>query len=444
MAAVFSPTGALLSWPEKFKFDLKQNPTYLAYLPLAHIMELSVEVTLMYFGATLCYGSPHTLTPTGIKMKQTKPPQQGDAMAARPTLMVFAPAVLDKVYAKVNSNFAAASGLIQSIVKGGLAKGAAHYDRGGVGTTDCIAKLIFKKVQKLLGGRVQFALTGSAPLAPDVQRWVQTVFNAPCRQGYGLTETCAATCVSVAKDNTVSVVGPPQECACLRLRDWPEGGYFNDDVKNSAIGMRRGEILIGGPGVSKGYYVDPANPDPELVEKNQTDYIVIGGIRYFCTGDIGQFTPSGNVQIIDRKKDLVKLQQGEYVALSKVENVLKTSKYVELPMAYAASTESTCIALICPMAPALRALATSLGIPKETSHEDLCTKHKAVNEAVLADVQKCCKGKLVGFETPAKVILIADLWTVENDMLTAALKLKRKPIVDRHKADIEAIGYGLK
>ena len=123
--------------------------------------------------------------------------------------------------------------------------------------------------------------------------------------------------------------------------------------------------------------------------------MTIDGIRYFCTGDIGQFTPTGNLMIIDRKKvgepharpcmkacvdprahggcsavrvavadaahahacaisqDLVKLQMGEYVALSKVENVLKTCKYTQLPMVYASSTMSYCIALICPNIPKL-------------------------------------------------------------------------------------------
>ena len=70
-----------------------------------------------------------------------------------------------------------------------------------------------------------------------------------------------------------------------------------------------------------GYLVDPQNPDPDIVAKNKEDFVTIDGIRYFCTGDIGQITPAGNMQIIDRKKDLVKLQMGEYVALSKVRDI---------------------------------------------------------------------------------------------------------------------------
>ena len=78
--------------------------------------------------------------------------------------------------------------------------------------------------------------------------------------------------------------------------------------------MPRGEVLIGGPQVCVGYLVDAANPDPEVVAKNKTDFETDEhGIRWFRTGDIGQITEDGCIQIIDRKKDLVKLQQGEYV-----------------------------------------------------------------------------------------------------------------------------------
>merc|ERR1712078_280534 len=128
---------------------------------------------------------------------------------------------------------------------------------------------------------------------------------------------------------------------------------------------------------------------------NRDDFVTIDGIRYFCTGDIGQFNASGNLQIIDRKKDLVKLQQGEYVALSKVENAMKTSKFTALPMTYARSTMSYCIALICPNEPALQA------VPGAPAGADM-----TVIDAVEKDVLECCKkANLAKFEIPVKVIL---------------------------------------
>ena len=106
--------------------------------------------------------------------------------------------------------------------------------------------------------------------------------------------------------------------------------------------------------------------------------------------------------IIDRKKDLVKLQQGEYVALSKVENVLKLADAVELPMCYARSTESYCVALVCPSHAALRSLASSVGLDGDgASIEALCDE-RAVVEAVEQQCKAACKGKLTGFEVPTR------------------------------------------
>merc|ERR1712078_110577 len=116
---------------------------------------------------------------------------------------------------------------------------------------------------------------------------------------------------------------------------------------------------------------------------NRDDFVTIDGIRYFCTGDIGQYNKDGNLMIIDRKKDLVKLQQGEYVALSKVENVLKECPLVELPMCYARSTESFCVALVCPSHVALKALGESKGLGTDVAA--LC-----VNKEIIAEVSKQC------------------------------------------------------
>jgi long-chain acyl-CoA synthetase len=113
-------------------------------------------------------------------------------------------------------------------------------------------------------------------------------------------------------------VGPPTASTVIKLIDWPEGNYLLSDANKPDVMMPRGEVLIGGPMVCMGYLVDPAKPDAEVMEKNKKEFSTDAkGVRWFHTGDIGQITPDGQLQIIDRKKDLVKLQQGEYVALSK-------------------------------------------------------------------------------------------------------------------------------
>jgi len=99
-------------------------------------------------------------------------------------------------------------------------------------------------------------ITGSAPLSPEIQVFCQTVLRVPIRQGYGLTETCAGSCVGFWGDNAVSNVGPPTVCTVIRLADWAEGNYMNSDKGKPELGVRRGEVLIGGPSVSQGYYVN--------------------------------------------------------------------------------------------------------------------------------------------------------------------------------------------
>merc|ERR1719163_924877 len=108
-----------------------QNDVYLAYLPLAHIMEMVAEVCFLAFGAALGFGSPHTLTDTGVKLK--RPESNGDAPTLAPTFMVFAPAVLDKVYQGVNAKRDKMSGVAQTLFSWGLNSGNRHFERGTIG-----------------------------------------------------------------------------------------------------------------------------------------------------------------------------------------------------------------------------------------------------------------------------------------------------------------------
>merc|ERR1712218_342987 len=182
----------------------------------------------------------------------------------------------------------------------------------GIGAVGFVNKVVFSKVQGLLGGRLKAIGSGSAPLSATLHKTLQTVFAVPIRIGYGLTETTAVSVVGEWSDMDFGVCGPPTESCMLRLADWPEGGYMNSDIFNNEIAMPRGEVVVGGPLVTLGYYMDPANPDPELEKKNKEDYLVMDGQRWFRTGDIGQINRNGVLQIIDRKKDLWKGPQGEY------------------------------------------------------------------------------------------------------------------------------------
>jgi len=268
------------------------------------------------------------------------------------------------------------------------------------------------------------------------------------RAGYGITECMGVSTVAHMDDNAPRTLGAPLHSCCIRLRDWDEGGYLAADRTDPAVGMARGEVLVGGPTVTPGYFI----PKPDLSsgkeaqeaikyvqKRNAEDFVTIQGVRYMCTGDIGQITAEGNLQIIDRKKDLVKLQQGEYVALSKVEAALKNSPYVALPFVYAKPTMSYALAVINPAPEAVRKLAGEVGADASAGFAKLC-EDEAVVAAVLADVRARCKAAgLASFETPGKVLIVAEEFTIENGQLTTTMKLRRREIYKAHEAAIDRV-----
>ena len=199
----------------------------------------------------------------------------------------------------------------------------------------------------------------------------------------------------------------------------------------------RGEIVIGGGNVALGYY--------KLPEKTKEDFFTDGdGLRWFRTGDIGEMYPDGTLKIIDRKKDLVKLDFGEYVSLGKVESLLKTCPLVENICVYGDSLKSYCVALLVPDRNKLTCLAEKLGIvnegenrENEADFETLCANKDLVKN-VLAELR--AHGKKAGlekFELPASLTICTELWTPESGLVTAAFKLKRKPIQDYYQKELK-------
>lgn len=419
--------------PTMKKCGIGSDDVYCSYLPLAHIMEIVSEINLVSLGASMGYGNPHTLTDTGVKLKAGT---QGDLPLLKPTFVVFAPLVLEKIYNSISVKTSNLSGIKKMLFNWGIQSGISNFDNGHVGASWLYNTLVFKKIQAMVGGKLRFVITGSAPLDGEVHKFIQTALCAPVRQGYGLTETCAASVVQDIGDNTVSSVGPPLPSVCIKLIDWNEYKFSDKDDPN--IKKPRGEICIGGPTVSQGYLVDPENPDPAVEAKNKEEFFEEDGIRWFRTGDIGAVAENGTIAIVDRKKDLVKLQQGEYVALSKVEGVVKLVPLVENALCHADPKNKYCTVLVCPMLPALEAWGKDKGFKEDA--EGLCGKEELAKE-ILAAIGPIAKGKLAKFEIPTKVYVVppSRTWTPENDLLTAAMKLKRKPIEKAFASEIEAM-----
>lgn len=267
---------------------------------------------------------------------------------------------------------------------------------------------------------------GSAPLHPQTNMFCQLVFGAPIVQGYGLTETCAIGTVMSSEDCCLGRVGGPITSCEIKLCDWEEGNYLVSDTPNP-----RGEVAIAGPAVSAGYY-----KKEDLTAKSFRTGL--DGKVWFYTGDVAEIHPDGVLKIVDRKKDLSKLQGGEYVSLGKVESILSRCHFVERAMVYARSTHNYCVAVIMPNAASLRAIDAERFGPADPLELLVEDKH-ILKEVKKAMIDTCKASKMAKFEIPAQVLLVADDWTVENGLLTAAMKLKRQALKKKYDAELNKL-----
>uniref|UniRef100_A0ACB8FX58 Long-chain-fatty-acid--CoA ligase 4 n=1 Tax=Sphaerodactylus townsendi TaxID=933632 RepID=A0ACB8FX58_9SAUR len=401
---------------------LGPKDTYIGYLPLAHVLELTAEISCITYGCRIGYSSPLTLSDQSSKIKKGS---RGDCTVLKPTLMAAVPEIMDRIYKNVMSKVQEMNYIQKTLFKIGYDYKLEQIKRGY--DAPLCNLLLFKKVKALLGGNVRMMLSGGAPLSPQTQRFMNICFCCPVGQGYGLTETCGAGTITEVADYSTGRVGAPLVCCEIKLRDWQEGGYTNRDKPNP-----RGEIIIGGPNVSMGYFRNE--------EKTAEDFITDeNGQRWFCTGDIGEFHPDGCLQIIDRKKDLVKLQAGEYVSLGKVEAVLKNCPLIDNICAYAKSDQSYVISFVVPNQKKLTNLAEQKGVTG--GWVDICN-NPIMESEILKEIKEVAdKMKLERFEIPVKVRLSPEPWTPETGLVTDAFKLKRKELKNHYLNDIERM-YG--
>ncbi|KAM7379273.1 hypothetical protein PAMP_004838 [Pampus punctatissimus] len=382
--------------------NLNETDTYIGYLPLAHVLELSAELS------------------TKIK-KGSK----GDTSVLKPTLMAAVPEIMDRIYKNVMTKVEEMSKFQKTLFVLAYNYKMEQISKGY--STPLCDSLVFKRVRLLLGGNTRVLLSGGAPLSAATQRFMNICLCCPVGQGYGLTETCGAGTISEAWDYSTGRVGAPLVCSEIMLKDWEEGGYYGTDKPNP-----RGEILIGGPNVTMGYYKNEG--------KNREDFFVDEkGQRWFCTGDIGEFHPDGCLKIIDRKKDLVKLQAGEYVSLGKVEAVLKNCPFIDNICAYANSDQSYVISFVVPNHKQLMALAEQRQV--RGTWEEICNNSQMEKEVLRIITEAAISAKLERFEIPKKIRLSAEPWTPETGLVTDAFKLKRKELKTHYQEDIERL-YG--
>ncbi|XP_028816784.1 LOW QUALITY PROTEIN: long-chain-fatty-acid--CoA ligase 4-like [Denticeps clupeoides] len=402
---------------------LGPKDTYIAYLPLAHVLEMTAEISCVAYGCRIGYSSPQTLSDQSSKIKKGS---KGDCSVLRPTLMAAVPEIMDRINKNVMSKVQEMN-VMQRLLFNMAYSYKMEQLKKGYDTPLC--NMLFKKVRALLGGNVRMMLSGGAPLSSATQRFMNICFCCSVGQGYGLTETCGAGTITEVADYSTGRVGAPLICCEVKLRDWLEGGYTTQDRPRP-----RGEILIGGANVTMGYYRDESGMN--------SDFMVDGsGQRWFCTGDVGEIHADGCLQIVDRKKDLVKLQAGEYVSLGKVESALKSCSLIDNICAYAQSDQNYVISFVVPNQKKLTDLANQKDI--QGTWEEICT-HPVMEMEVLREIKEVSSSiKLQRFEIPLKVHLTPEPWTPETGLVTDAFKLKRKELKNHYLNHIERM-YGRK
>lgn len=400
-----------------------QRHTYMSYLPLAHVLALVAEFFFLAHGTLIGYSSPHTISDesTGIKRGQ-----RGDAVLLKPSVLASVPLVLDRIrkgiVQKIETNGPFISGLFNFIIDY-----KKFWTRKGF-TTPIINQTFCRLVSRMLGGRVKLIACGGAPLSPETHEFIQAILNANVVQGYGLTETTASATLMDAHDLDACVAGAPLKDVFIRLVDWEEGNYRVTDKP-----LPRGEVVIGGDCITAGYF--------KKSDQTAECYRVENGKRWFYTGDIGEMQANGNLKIIDRKKDLVKLHHGEYVSLTKVETELKGCEYVDNICVYGDSFKSYLVALVAPNPRALKKLAQSMN-KKNINMKELCDDKTIAKRVTEAIIEYAKSAGLQRVEIPTKYKLCHEEWLPDAGLVTAAMKIRRKNIQIFYQKDINNL-YGL-
>ena len=239
------------------------------------------------------YGNPKTLSDGSVRNCK------GDIRELRPTILVGVPAVWESVKKGIIAKVNQGSPVVRSMFWGALATKSFLLSSGlpGSGILDAI---VFKKIKDATGGRLRICMNGGGPIAKDTQHFISMAIT-PMIGGYGLTETTAMGALCDPMHWTDSALGDLPSSIEMKLVDFVDAGYY------ASHNPPQGEIWIRGDSVFGGYFDNEQETKESLTEDG-----------WFKTGDIGEFDKNGHIRIIDRKKNLVKTLNGEYIALEKV------------------------------------------------------------------------------------------------------------------------------
>jgi long-chain acyl-CoA synthetase len=390
---------------------------HLSYLPMAHVYERLVLQCGLARGAS-----------AGFYQGDVKKLVE-DIQVLRPTTFIGVPRVFQRIYDKVMQGVNESSWARKKLFYYAFNTKVEAMKKGE--ETPRLDALVFSKVAARFGGRVRMVVSGSAPLPPVVHQFLQVCLGCPVLQGYGLSETTATATVGHPADRNTGHVGFPTPCNELKLISVPEMEYTVDDVDAEGRPAPRGEVCIRGPNVFAGYYKNPQATESVFTKDG-----------FFMTGDIGRWNADGTLSIIDRKKNIFKLSQGEYVAAEKLEGVFIRSPYIAQVFVYGDSLKSYLVAIVVPDMETLVPWAKQH--LKKFSEKDLNAKtlcaSPQVNHLIMSEMQNLAhEAKLRGFEVVKAVYLENEEFSVDNGLITPTFKLKRPALTKKYQQVIHQL-----
>jgi long-chain acyl-CoA synthetase len=416
------PKGAMISQKNMIgvfigsedRLHCNANDVYISYLPMAHVLERLAFNVLLYNNVKICVFSGDIQ-----KLKE-------DLAVIKPTLFLSVPRLFNRTYDAIQSGIKGKSSILQKLIRRGLKVKIDNLSKKCEYKHSVYDKLIFNKMKSALGGNVRLMMTGSAPISIEVLSFLKVAFGTPIIEGYGQTEGTGAEFSTVTWDPLGGHIGGPMIHNEFKLVDVPEMNYTSTDVDESGNPQPRGEIWVRGPNIISGYY--------KLDEKNKETFTSDG---WMMSGDVAMITgKERRVQLIDRKKNIFKLAQGEYIAPEKLENIYKHAHpLVSSVYIYGDSLKSCIVAVLNVENENIKKFAAECNIQEDTV-ENLA-KNPEIKKKFISYLDAEAKKSKLNTLEKVKAVHIETRPFGDLHLLTEAFKLKRVEVKEFYKPVFE-------
>ncbi|MCP3803528.1 long-chain fatty acid--CoA ligase [Allokutzneria sp. A3M-2-11 16] len=374
---------------------MRPDDLHLLWLPMSHVFGKAIEIAMINGG-----------TPTAVDGAVDR--IAANMAELRPTVLGAAPRIFEKIYNTVLATVRAEGGVKLRLFRWARGIGLRHAADRRAGRRSPLwlrarfavaDKLVFAKLRARFGGRVRYFVSGSAPLSPEIGEFFDAA-GLQIREGYGLTETSAASFLARPDELSFGAIGRPLPGTEVRIAD-------------------DGEVLIKGRGVMRGYRGLPEATAAALED------------GWLHTGDIGELDERGRLRITDRKKELIKTSGGKYVAPQAVEGKIKAAcPYVANALVHG-DRRNFCVALVTLDPDLVAKWAGARGLSCDMAE---LTPNPELRAAVQEGID-AVNATLAKHETVKAFAILRDDFTVERGELTPSMKLRRR-VVEEHYRDL--------